>query len=366
MNIAEMHVWFRQYAQQMGMQNVRAILPEQIDNLINTATLDTVDEVINRNVGTTNDRVITDNAKLASVNALRTLYRVNTVKISSSIVTFYANTPIVLDKDTLPEALYFVDFAINYTSFDTSSDIASITNKKNGLVNYPNTSAYKTSDWLDIEDNVLNGIEEFNTVLQTIFNKYNIGGDSYKISDPSSKNTFETVSIPKIISSTKYVVNTLMDLGKTRWFPVRIVDNAYLADILNDWVLAPRLRTPVLVLYGEDNTESDAQVSSTYGELYLGENDSATMKSVAGKLYINTIRCSYIKTPAKVRYATDLNGTNVDSDLPEQLQIPMLKHAVDLYRASINGGMLAQQGQDQNQQREIARNTAVPSNGYNQ
>ena len=31
MTIAEMHVWFRQYAQQMGMQNVRAILPEQID-----------------------------------------------------------------------------------------------------------------------------------------------------------------------------------------------------------------------------------------------------------------------------------------------------------------------------------------------
>ena len=78
MTISEMHVWFRQYAQQMGMQNVRAILPEQIDNLINTAIKDTVDEVINKSVGTTNDRVITDNAKLANVNALRTLYRVKT------------------------------------------------------------------------------------------------------------------------------------------------------------------------------------------------------------------------------------------------------------------------------------------------
>ena len=37
MTIAEMHVWFRQYAQQMGMQNVRAILPEQIDLLINNS-----------------------------------------------------------------------------------------------------------------------------------------------------------------------------------------------------------------------------------------------------------------------------------------------------------------------------------------
>ena len=78
MTISEMHVWFRQYAQQMGMQNVRAILPEQIDNLINTAIKDTVDEVINKSVGTTNDRVITDNSKLANINALRTLYAVKT------------------------------------------------------------------------------------------------------------------------------------------------------------------------------------------------------------------------------------------------------------------------------------------------
>ena len=45
MTISEMHVWFRQYAQQMGMQNVRAILPEQIDNLINTSIKDTIDGI---------------------------------------------------------------------------------------------------------------------------------------------------------------------------------------------------------------------------------------------------------------------------------------------------------------------------------
>mgnify|MGYP000052490586 CR=1 FL=1 len=75
MTISEMHVWFRQYAQQMGMQNVRAILPEQIDNLINTAIKDTIDEVINKSVGTTNDRVITDNSKIGQINALSTLYK---------------------------------------------------------------------------------------------------------------------------------------------------------------------------------------------------------------------------------------------------------------------------------------------------
>ena len=83
MTIAEMHVWFRQYATQMGMQNVRAILPEQIDTLINTSIKDTIDEVVNRNVGTTNDRIITDNAKLANINALRTLYTVKTYTVPS-------------------------------------------------------------------------------------------------------------------------------------------------------------------------------------------------------------------------------------------------------------------------------------------
>src|SRR5574344_3149061 len=102
MTISEMHVWFRQYAQQMGMQNVRAILPEQIDNLINTAIKDTVDEVINKSVGTTNDRVITDNAKLANVNALRTLYRVKTyTPTGGNTINTYANSPYSVSSKTV-------------------------------------------------------------------------------------------------------------------------------------------------------------------------------------------------------------------------------------------------------------------------
>ena len=65
MDLPEMHVWFRQYAQQMGMQNVRAILPEQIDVVINTSISDYVNEIIRTNIGLTNDRVITDNSKIS-------------------------------------------------------------------------------------------------------------------------------------------------------------------------------------------------------------------------------------------------------------------------------------------------------------
>ena len=71
-----MHKMFRQYAQQMGMQNVRAILPEQIDLLINNSISDTINQVITQNIGITNDRVISDASKLNQVNALKSLYKV--------------------------------------------------------------------------------------------------------------------------------------------------------------------------------------------------------------------------------------------------------------------------------------------------
>ena len=82
MNISEMHIMFRQYAQQMGMQNVRAILPEQIDLLLNTSIMDIVNQTIKENIGVTNDRVITDNSKIGQINALRTLYKVREIEMS--------------------------------------------------------------------------------------------------------------------------------------------------------------------------------------------------------------------------------------------------------------------------------------------
>ena len=273
MTISEMHVWFRQYAQQMGMQNVRAILPEQIDNLINTAIKDTVDEVINKSVGTTNDRVITDNAKLANINALRTLYRVKTYtpSASSNVISAYANSPYSVSSKTIfssENVLYYVDFSIKY----------------------------------DLGDN-----------------------------------------------------------KESRLFPIRIIDDSYLADVLNDWVLAPRMRTPVMVVYKDDSSES-SDTDSMF-DIYIGDNDS--IPSIASTAKIKSIRCSYIKAPKQVAYLLDVGGTNVDCDLPEQLQIPMLKHAVDLYRVSINGSLYSNQQNAQQNQQEIARNNVRPDNeGY--
>ena len=74
MNIGEMHVTFRELAQQMGMQTVRAILMEDIDICLNAAIIEKARNVIVENVGPVpyNDKVARQNASISPVNALRT------------------------------------------------------------------------------------------------------------------------------------------------------------------------------------------------------------------------------------------------------------------------------------------------------
>jgi hypothetical protein len=67
MTVVEMHVMFRELAQQMGMQTVRAILSEDIDTCINIAVNDYIKKVIADN------KIYIDNAKIGQINVLRTL-----------------------------------------------------------------------------------------------------------------------------------------------------------------------------------------------------------------------------------------------------------------------------------------------------
>ena len=284
MNIQEMHVWFRQYAQQMGMQNVRAILPEQIDLLINSSITDTINQIITQNIGITNDRVITDNSKLGQINALRSLYNVilvNANPVSNTSEQNVANpfvrgeeTQIFTIKadinnfDTNFKYLYLVDLSINYKTKENSSSI--------------------------------------------------IGGN------------FDSIT--------------------TNYFPIRLIDDAYLADTINDFVLKPRLRTPVAVIY---NNKLD---------IYI---DDTVLTGLPNNLNPYKLRVSYIAKPASVAYKQDLGGTNVDCDLPEYMHVDILKHAVDLYRISISGSLSAAQQQAQTQQQENVRNNARTDSANN-
>ena len=275
MTIAEMHVWFRQYAQQMGMQNVRAILPEQIDLLINSSITDTINQVITQNIGITNDRVITDNSKIGQINALRSLYKVKTVQALPGAGESSTTTPFIKGEETHILRMY--------------ADIKNFDNSGSG-----STGKF---EYLYLVDLAINYSDLRNST-----------------------------GSPTIL---------------TNYFPVRLIDDAYLADTLNDFVLRPRLRTPVAVLYNDQL------------DIYI---DNLTSGKLPENLNPYKLRVSYIAKPAVVAYKSDLGGTDIDCNLPEYMHVDILKHAVDLYRIAISGALSASQQAEQNQQRENTRN----------
>lgn len=272
MDISEMHKMFRQYAQQMGIQKVRAILPEQIDLLINNSISDTINQVITQNIGITNDRVISDASKLNQINALKSLYKVWKGSISEATVKGKEKTN------------YIISFQLP-------------------LINFKTTGSYT-------DDNDSSTAINFLYVVDLSIN--------YKKTD--------------------FVTNV---------FPVRIVDDQFVADVVNDFVLAPKMRSPV------------ASIHDNLIELYIDKSDAKpedgqafTFRGVS----INELRFSYIAKPAIVRFAEDVDGTNVDCDLPEYMHVDIVKHAVELYQLAKSGSLAAAQQAQQNQQREQVAN----------
>lgn len=292
MTTAEMHQMFRNYAQQMGMQNVRAILPSQIDLLLNNSISDTVNQVIAQNIGSTSDRVITDNSKLNQVNALKSLYKVWKAKVQ------------------LPTAKtnYIASYILPLDNFGIASEAKDTTIKKGDNV-------YATPGSAD--GGKPNKIEYFFLVDLSIDYVKAEGGSSFT----------------------------------TNIFPIRLVDDQYLADVVNDFVMAPTLRSPVATIH--DNTI----------ELYIDKPDANTKGTpnaykFGGGLEVNEIRLSYIGKPGIVKFNEDIGGTDVDCELPESMHVDIVKHAVDLYRTALNGGIVGAQGAQQQQQRENVRNNA--------
>lgn len=297
MTTPEMHVMFRQYAQQMGMQNVRAILPEQIDLLLYTSIMDLTNQIIKENIGITNDRVITDNSKIGQINALRSLYHVHYIEMSPTpskseerrTFSFSAsdrNTGRmttdfnrISNNNLLPEYMFLVDFSLNYKKV--------------------------------INDQGYNG------------------------------------------RTSEYVAPSFDPDGlETNYFPVRIIDDTYLADTLNDFILKNRLRSPIIVTYNRNNNNNNVF------DLYIDKfNKTSNDRYVLdGGLIPYILRMSYIAKPAKVKYGEDIGQENVDCDLPEYMHIDVVKHAVDLYRVALSGSMMAAQQQEQNARQENMRN----------
>ena len=283
MNIADMHIMFRQLAQQMGMQNVRAILPEQIDLLLNTAIIDVVNEIIKRNIASTNDRVITDNSKIGQINALSTLYKNAEVQI----------------------------FKYDGNEFTLNSGVNSI------------QTVMTTGFEFDITCNHNPQVE-----------KTAIPSDYMYICD---------FNINYYTSSN--VGNTRI---KTDWFPVRIIDDIYVADALNDFILAPSFRSPIAHIVNRE--EGHIRI-----KIYIDRKKN-NQSNIPNGVIPSNLRVSYIAKPLTVKYAEDVGSLNVNCNLPEYLHGDIVKRAVDLYHASISGSLLSAQAQERAQQQEAMRN----------
>ena len=302
MDISEMHKMFRQYAQQMGMQNVRAILPEQIDLLINNSISDTINQVITQNIGITNDRVISDASKLNQVNALKSLYKVWKGSIAEATTKGNEKTNYIIS----------FQLPLNYFKLKETGD------------------NYYTSD---------------NTYTETTDNKKQTeDGDNTQV-----KKNYSSISFLYVVDLSINYKQTKE--GKTEFvtnaFPVRIVDDQFVADVVNDFVLAPKMRSPV------------ASIHDNFIELYIDRADTKPENNqpfTFNGVSINELRLSYIAKPAIVRFAEDVNGTNVDCDLPEYMHVDIVKHAVGLYQIAKSGSLAAAQQAQQNQQREQVAN----------
>ena len=309
MDISEMHKMFRQYAQQMGMQNVRAILPEQIDLLINNSISDTINQVITQNIGITNDRVISDASKLNQVNALKSLYKVWKGSIADATVKGNEKTNYIIS----------FQLPLNYFKLKETGD------------------NYYTSD---------------NTYTETTDNKKQTeDGDNTQV-----KKNYSSISFLYVVDLSINYKQTKE--GKTEFvtnvFPVRIVDDQFVADVVNDFVLAPKMRSPV------------ASIHDNLIELYIDKADTKPENNqpfTFNGVSINELRLSYIAKPAVVRFAEDINGTNVNCDLPEYMHVDIVKHAVELYQLAKSGSLAAAQQAQQNQPREqIANNSREHGN----
>ena len=116
MNISDMHVMFRQLAQQMGMQNVLAIRPEQIDVLLNTSISDIVNQLVREHVGLKKEPNGLTNGKINQVNELKTLYEVREININGTGEMLTEEIATALNSGSNSPYLYLIDFAVKYNN----------------------------------------------------------------------------------------------------------------------------------------------------------------------------------------------------------------------------------------------------------
>lgn len=125
MTIRDMHKGFRALGQQMGLQLVRAILPESIDIYLNASIIEWARRRIISNVDSVyNDKVTIQRNDISPINGVRSLYKNNKVSAigfagnngsylislqSVNNVMFYTSFEVVYNIDELPYGCRFIE-----------------------------------------------------------------------------------------------------------------------------------------------------------------------------------------------------------------------------------------------------------------
>jgi len=344
-----MHKLFRELGQQMGLQNVRAIIPEEIDILLNTSISDYVNNIIQSNVNNVTDKVTGDNAKVSQINALHTLYKRADLNLcrDNTFTELYLE---LLESDKhlgimskciadLPNYLFIIDFAINYINSDTGFvpsyeeegyyllDLDS----KEGLLNRSYFYSHKLKDGEIYDTSEVTGITQPLTFDEANERLYDADTDMYlRVADNNW-----LLTTPSIYNENpvKYLKNTIREVCSvsgehTRWFPVRLINDANVANTLNDSCLKPKLTTPIITISNNDN----------FVNLYIdkfrqvGVSNAFTLK---GELIPYKLRMQYIAKPATVHFSST-PAKCIDCDLPEFTHVTIVKNAVDLFIKAIN------------------------------
>lgn len=397
MTIPEMHIMFRQLAQQMGMQNVRAIIPEQIDTLLNASISDKVNQLLREHIAATSDRVMTDNSKVGQANALRSLYQVIPIKLSPAFIqgketrTFVFNSEDAnigrlttnfnrnIKDSNIPDYLHVVEFAINYKAtvdnqgYSGKNDV--ITKGSYNLKDNTGKLIASGSAGVPIKlsiYNVLTSKTESHTCIDYTdrlvvndvkSNDWTVGYSISKVSlvfckqfDDDVINPFE----PTFDQSTTYTEPITEDETETKWFPVRFVDDIHLASIMNDKLQEPRIINPVIVTY--NNGEFDLFIDKFIKHEVNGE----TRYTLKAGLIPYVLRMTYIKKPAVVRYVGPNDANNIDCDLPEHTHLNIVKQAVNLYRIAVSGQIYGNQQMQPQQTESTYDNSAQQAQQQNQ
>lgn len=275
MEIQTMHRLFMQLAQRMGMQNIRAIFPEQIDLMLNNSIVNIVNDIVQKSTNDKDGRTIDDTTTIQRFNALRTLL------VTKSFVN-------VFNFGTYDRTKYA--FILNSINDVTDGLIQANTKTVSGDKCYP-----------------------FESML------YFIGLDiSYG----------NTVKGYKYNFSNNMVENPDCSVSITYKANARIIRNAVIGETFNDHILAPTYKSPVVILNSMPNHVSgiDFDIKIFFGAM---SHIDGIAFDFGGKVP-RYISMTYIKTPAVV----SLSG-KVNCDLPELLHQTIVENAVKLYLETI-------------------------------